>query len=222
MAEITVFFRVVGVYFGSVPGDPPNKNVTEDIPLTVPENPTVKRVTQEAHLEAQRGNISGVNSFHFSTTTVSGNTQLLDQVHVGYSKPPKNNRNYPPGLYSLKQNLNSNPQRVFQYYHYDVRPKGEGQPPDLLRKNTNNDFVPFDQKPTDEIVDGDYICWRLVSIDTQPFYIPDFDVDPEELYRYNQVNNPLQTSAIQGATEAQMADLDPEVLEAARREGEDE
>lgn len=181
--EITVKFRIVGLYFGSVPGPRTNENATGDVEVTVAANPTVKEVVEAVEQKANNNNIDGVEGFRFSTMTgQNSNRDLLDRVEVDYTESPNEDRPYLAGTYIMKQQLDEDPQQVFQYYIFDVEERA-GDTPALRLKNTDNSFVPFDQQPDEPIRDGDFITWRLVNIKSQadiPDFpiidIPDFDI----------------------------------------------
>jgi hypothetical protein len=163
-----VNFRIVGVYLGSVPGRPPDKNTTGDVQVLVFDNdPTVKDVVDAVEREANQGNITGVNGFRYDVKTMSNGSQILDRVEVDYTQSPKPSRGYAAGTYVLQQQLNQDPQRVFQYYIYDVEPRS-GQADAVRRKNTDNSFIGFNRQPSNSINDGDYVVWRLLTIRTEP------------------------------------------------------
>lgn len=202
-----VNFRIVGVYLGSVPGTPPDKNATGDVTVHVFDNdPSVKQVVDAVERTANRGNITGVSGFRYSTRTTSNGDQILDEVAVDYTQSPKPRRGYPAGTYALRQQLNQDPQRVFQYYVYDVEPRS-GQADAVERKNTDNTFVPFNRAPTNGIDDGDYVVWRLLTIRTEPENpMPEISADdvrrvtpprrlPEEIIR---TNSRLSQMTVQG------------------------
>lgn len=154
-------FRIVGVYFGSVPGSPPDKNATGDIFVVTPRNPTVGQVLARVKQEANNGHITGVKRFDYNTQPLhSSNGDVLSRVEVEFTQKPKPGRPYPKGVYSLQQDLNSDPQHVFQYYIYTVK-REQGQANELLRLNTDNKFIPLNQN---KIEHGSYLVWRLVSI----------------------------------------------------------
>jgi hypothetical protein len=208
----TVNFRVVGVYLGSVPGDPPDKNTTGDVRVTVFGNdPSVKRIVDAVERKANRGSVTGVSGFRYATRTTSSGDQILDEVEVEYTRSPKRQRGYPPGTYALRQQLSRDPQRVFQYYVYDVEPRS-GQADAVRRKNTDNTFVPFDQPPTNGIDDGDYVVWRLLTIRTEPE-----NAVPEESRRSESVglpegiirtNSRLSQLTVQGVDDAEDGESD--------------
>lgn len=197
-----VNFRIVGVYFGSVPGTPPDKNTTGDITLVVPRDPTVKQVVERAKQEADRGNITGVSSFDYNTKTLQGGGEVLDEVEVTFTQPPKKNRQYPSGTYSLRQDLDSDPQQVFQYYIYSRRQR-QGEADELLRKNTDNSFRPFDQN---QIEHGDYLVWRLVSIRQDHDLTAqdmEFSFDSvNEFFDFQRSQSPLKRKVMEGDTNA--------------------
>lgn len=197
--EITVYVRIVGIYFGSVPGTPPAVNATGDVSVQVGSNPTVKNVMQQVRQEANNGNISGVTGFRMSTrrATIGGTSgEILDRVEVDYNTQPDTRDSYPPGTYSLQNDLHEDPQRVLQYYVYDVS-GGPGASNEVTRKNTDNQFIPFNRRPDpdDRIEDGDYVVWRLVTIRTQPDpFIPPIpqlpqvpQIPPEEIPRPGEI-----------------------------------
>lgn len=165
-----VNFRIVGIYLGSVPGKPPDKNTTGDIKvLLFDNNPTVKDVMNAVQREANQGNITGVSGFRYSTKTMSSGRQILDRVEVDYTQSPKPSRGYADGTYVLQQQINQDPQQVFQYYIYDVEPRGgQGRADAVRRKNTDNNFIGFNRQPKNSINDGDYVVWRLLTIRTEP------------------------------------------------------
>ncbi len=81
-----VNFRIVGVYLGSVPGWPPDKNTTGDVQVLVFDNdPTVKDVVNAVEREANQGNITGVNGFRYDVKTMSNGSQIFDRVEVDYT-----------------------------------------------------------------------------------------------------------------------------------------
>lgn len=163
-----VNFRIVGLYLGSVPGTPPDKNTTGDVQVLVfDNNPTVKDVVNAVQRDANQGNIPGVSGFRYNAKTMSGGRQVLDRVEVDYTQSPKQSRGYAAGTYVLQQQINQDPQRVFQYYIYDVEPRS-GQADAVRRKNTDNSFIGFNRQPKNSINDGDYIVWRLLTIRTEP------------------------------------------------------
>lgn len=162
----TVNFRIVGIYFGSVPGQPPDKNATGDVQVVIfDNNPNVKDVIDAVEQKANQGNINGVSGFRYDTR--GRGRQILDRVEVDYTQSPKPSRGYPDGTYVLQQHINQDPQRVFQYYIYDVEPRS-GQADAVRRKNTDNDFIAFNRQPKNSINDGDYVVWRLLTIRTEP------------------------------------------------------
>ncbi len=179
---ISVNFRIVGLYFGSVPGKPPNKNTTGDVSVLLVGNPTVKDVVDAVQRKANQGNVTGVSGFRYQTKTVSGGRQILDRVEIDYTQSPKPSRGYPAGTYVLQQQLNQDPQRVFQYYIYDVKARS-GQSDAVRRKNTDNSFISFDQNPKNNINSGDYVVWRLLTIRTEPENVIQVDEDQFDVPR---------------------------------------
>lgn len=168
-----VNFRIVGIYFGSVPGRPPDKNTTGDVQVVLfNSNPNVKDVLDAVEQKANQGNVTGVSGFRYSTQTMSGGRQILDRVEVDYTQSPKPSRGYPDGTYVLQQQINQDPQRVFQYYIYDVEPRS-GQADAVRRKNTDNNFIAFNRQPKNSINNGDYVVWRLLTIRTEPEGLPE-------------------------------------------------
>lgn len=178
-----VNFRIVGLYLGSVPGRPPDKNTTGDVQVLVfDNNPTVKDVVDAVQRDANQGNINGVSGFQYDVKNMPGSGQILDRVEVDYTQSPKPTRGYADGTYVLQQQLNQDPQRVFQYYIYDVEPRS-GQADAVRRKNTDNSFIGFDQQPKNSINDGDYIVWRLLTIRTEPVMIDNLEGDERQVSR---------------------------------------
>jgi hypothetical protein len=178
-----VNLRIVGLYLGSVPGRPPDKNTTGDVQVLVfDNNPTVKDVVDAVQREANQGNINGVSGFQYDVKNMPGGGQILDRVEVDYTQSPKPTRGYADGTYVLQQQLNQDPQRVFQYYIYDVEPRS-GQADAVRRKNTDNSFIGFDQQPKNSINDGDYVVWRLLTIRTEPVMIDNPEGDERQVSR---------------------------------------
>jgi hypothetical protein len=171
-----VKFRVVGLYFGSNPGDPPGKNNTGDITVHVDEDDTVLDVTQAAVAEANRGNIPAVSGASFSTVPMGGG-HLLQSFSVTYEETPRDGRfedgfNGLPETLTLRQDMDSSPMKIWQWYVYGRRPTDDPKNPDeLVQKNTDNAFVPADQGGDDvkkcNIEEGDLVMWRLVSIQNE-------------------------------------------------------
>lgn len=208
--NITVFLRIVGAYFGSVPQVPPDENVTGDVAVKVSPNPTVKDLLDEAkrrvegnsekeyesrHEEQFPDIVSGFRFQSMPMGDVSGDAsdsgddqappEILHSVEIDYEEPPNKEETYPPGTYRLRQQLCETPAQVFQYYIYSVIEDTEDNSVELRRKNTDNEFVPFNQepKPADRIEDGDYVTWRLVTIRTSPVIEKDPPYSPFGLER---------------------------------------
>lgn len=180
--EITVYFRIVGIYFGSVPGSPPNKNATGDVMVRVGSNPTVKDVLDAVEQKANGGSVNGVTGFRYSTSTMSGK-EFLQRVEVDYNTQPKPSRSYPAGTYVLANEPHNDPQRILQYYIYSEKEVQSGAN-EIVQKNTNNTFNGINENlatnpGNNEIEDGDFLVWRLVTIRTQPeIQIPEIPTDP--------------------------------------------
>ncbi len=209
-----VNLRIVGVYLGSVPGTPPDKNTTGDVTVVTSPNPTVEEVLAAARASAKNGWINGVKRFDYTVGTHKGNKMLQD-VEVEYTKKPKPVRKYPPGVYSLQQDLRSDPMQVFQYYINQI--KSDQGANELLRQNTDNSFKPLDQN---KITDGNYVVWRLVSIRTNHDYMTqsaelnfeNFGELMEAQMQSAQSNSPLQRGIIEsrqnGGTEPELPDYE--------------
>ncbi|MEO1367442.1 MAG: hypothetical protein AAFX50_09710 [Acidobacteriota bacterium] len=156
MAEISVRFRVVGIYFGAP------KGTTGEITVKVEENPTVNDVmVAAAELAGQVGGINGVDSFSYSPFNPErGSGQILTEVSADFTEPPKGPGTDPgAGIYRLDQDLERNPQSVLQYYIFDSN---------FVQKNRENSFIPFSDDPPVPIEDGDLVLWRMVAITQAP------------------------------------------------------
>ncbi|MEM1181597.1 MAG: hypothetical protein AAGM22_24855 [Acidobacteriota bacterium] len=152
MSEISVRFRIVGIYFGAT-----YKNaVTQEIKVSVPANPTVAQVMEAAALEAVRGQIPGVTSFLFSPAAPTPD-EFCESVSVDYNKSP--NGRLDSGLYRLQQSEEAFQEQILQYYIFDEN---------FVQKNTKNEQAPFGGPPPVEIEDGDLVLWRMVTIATKP------------------------------------------------------
>ncbi len=153
---ITVKFRVLGIYFGSYPGDA--NSVTGEIAVEVIENPTVYDVMKAVAIKAAAGGISGVRLFGFSPVFAAPG-QEIDSITVEFTEAPRRNRPYPEGIYVLEDSKSTNPNRVLQYYIVDAAG---------AQKNRNNNTAVFTSAPDAPIEAGDTIIWRQVSICVGP------------------------------------------------------
>ena len=153
---INVNFRIVGIYFGSYPGD--TNSVTGPITVQVVDNPTVYDVMKAVAVKATTGGIPGVRIFSFSPTFPSSG-QDIDNLVVEYTTPPRLDRPYPEGIYILEDSRSTNPNKVLQYYVVDATG---------VQKNRNNNTAPFSGAPDAAIAEGDTIIWRQVSICVGP------------------------------------------------------
>lgn len=153
---IEVSFRVLGIYFGSYPGDANSR--TGPIKVQVDDNPTVFDVMRAVAVKAATGGIPGVSLFSFTPTyPVPG--QEIDSITVEFNERPRLNRPYEVGMYVLKDSQVTNPNLVLQYYIVDAN---------NVQKNRNNRTAPFTSAPDAVIQDGDTIIWRQVSICVGP------------------------------------------------------
>lgn len=153
---INVKFRVLGIYFGSYPGD--ENSVTREISVDVADNPTVYDVMKAVAIKAASGVIPGVRLFAF-TPIFAAEGQEIDSITVEFTENPRRNRPYAEGTYILEDSKSTNPNRVLQYYI--VSPEG-------VQKNRDNFTAPFTSKPDATILNGDTIIWRQVSICVGP------------------------------------------------------
>jgi hypothetical protein len=153
---INVKFRVLGIYFGSYPGDA--DSVTGEIAVDVADNPTVYDVMKAVAIKAAAGVIPGVRLFGF-TPIFAAPGQEIDSITVEFTEPPRRDRPYAEGIYILEDSKTTNPNRVLQYYIVD--PKG-------VQKNRNNRTATFTSPPDAQILDGDTVIWRQVSISVGP------------------------------------------------------
>lgn len=153
---ITVSFRVLGLYFGSYPNDP--NSVTGEIKVEVQDNPTVYDVMKAVVRKADAGDIPGVKFFSFTPLFPQGEEEI-DRIIVEFTQPPRRNRPYAEGTYVLEDSTSTNPNRTLQYYIVD---------PTGVQKNRNNKTKTFATAPDADIVDGDTVIWRQVSICVGP------------------------------------------------------
>ncbi len=153
---INVDFRVLGIYFGAYRGD--TDSTTGTITVQVNDNPTVYDVMKAVAIKAAAGGIPGVRIFSF-TPVFAAPGQEIDSITVEYTSPPRNDRPYEEGIYVLDDSKATNPNRVLQYYIVDV---------DGRQKNRNNNTAVFTSAPDAQIVDGDTVIWRQVSICVGP------------------------------------------------------
>ena len=153
---INVKFRVLGIYFGSYPGD--ENSVTREISVDVADNPTVYDVMKAVAIKAASGVIPGVRLFGF-TPIFAAPGQEIDSITVEFTEPPRRDRPYAEGTYILEDSKSSNPNRVLQYYIVS---------PDGVQKNRNNRTAVFTSAPDATILNGDTIIWRQVSICVGP------------------------------------------------------
>jgi hypothetical protein len=155
---INVKFRVLGIYFGSYPGD--ENSVTGEISVDVADNPRVYDVMKAVAIKAASGVIPGVRLFAF-TPIFAAEGQEIDSITVEFTEPPRRreSRPYAEGVYILEDSKSTNPNRVLQYYI--VSPEG-------VQKNRNNFTAPFTSDPDATILNGDTIIWRQVSICVGP------------------------------------------------------
>jgi hypothetical protein len=176
---IDVYFRIVGLYFGSNPGTPEdNKNVTDVIQVSVSEDPSAKEITKAAEQKAQDGEIPGVTYAKFD---IPGG--FLTKATVTFDQRPKEDRfdefEQPRSL-TLEKNTDTSPILAWQYYVQDVDHRRGAE--ELQQKNTNNEFIPADQDldGPEEIEDGDMLTWRLVAIQNEAKPVP--LIDPEDVF----------------------------------------
>jgi len=153
---INVHFRVVGIYFGCNPGD--SNSATGQITVQVQDKPTVYDVMKAVAIKVASGSVPGVNLFGFQPSPAAVGAEV-HSISVEYSVPPRANRPYPPGIYILEDSKTSNPNQVLQYYIIDSNG---------VQKNRNNDTAVFTLPPDVEILDGDTVLWRQVSICNGP------------------------------------------------------
>jgi hypothetical protein len=172
VASINVQLSVTGLYFGTPSSTNPKFIVPVSIgdPFAIPPSPptivTVKSVMDKAVKMVAAGKYPNASMFTY-TTNSGGEVQ---SISVNYTKSPRKPSTSPsplPGLYSLNETLNQPPfDTVLQYYHY--RPTKVNGKSALIQLNI--DAVPtlFSNPPTTQIIDGDVIIWRMVTIETGP------------------------------------------------------
>jgi hypothetical protein len=153
---INVKFRVLGIYFGSYAGDA--NSVTGEIAVAVADNPTVYDVMKAVAIKAAAGGIPGVRLFGF-TPIFAAPGQEIDSITVEFAEPPRRDRPYVEGTYILEDSKSNNPNRVLQYYIVDATG---------VQKNRNNRTATFTSPPDAQILDGDTVIWRQVSICVGP------------------------------------------------------
>lgn len=153
---INVKFRVLGIYFGSYPGDA--DSVTGEIAVDVADNPTVYDIMKAVAIKAAAGGVPGVRLFGF-TPIFAAPEQEIDSITVEFTEPPRRRRPYAEGIYILEDSKSTNPNRVLQYYIVD---------PTGVQKNRNNRTATFTCPPDAQILDGDTVIWRQVSICVGP------------------------------------------------------
>jgi hypothetical protein len=153
---ITVSLRVLGIYFGSYPGDP--NSVTGEVQVMVQEKPTVFDIMREVVRKADANAIPGVKFFGFTPLYPQGDEEI-NSITVEFTIPPRKDRPYVEGTYVLEDSKSTNPNRVLQYYIVDSTG---------VQKNRNNRTKPFAATPDVDIVDGDTVIWRQVSICVGP------------------------------------------------------
>lgn len=206
-----VNFRIVGIYLGSIPGKP-NKNNTGDISVVTPKNPTVKEVVESVKRAAKNGQLkkNGIERFDYTAKSMGPNAEKLVEVEVEYDQPPKKNRRYNKGVYSLRQDTSGDPIEAFQYYINSVEHR-QNKPDAVIQRNTDNTFRPFNKQPKNPIGFGDYVVWRLVKIRTAPDYTPmegelGFDMSLGDLFssQFQTAQSPLQRKLV----EADNADVE--------------
>ncbi|MGD1847421.1 MAG: hypothetical protein ACFB10_18690 [Salibacteraceae bacterium] len=153
----TVNFRVVGMYFGrNQPQDENGQPDPKAIVVEVEDNPSVFQVMKAVAQKVRDEQPIGVDLFGFSPSN-PGSGEDLTSIFINHTQPPKGE--LPTGLYVLTDNAATNPFSTFQYYIYDDN---------FEQVNKDGKFIPFSNKPNQEIRNNYTVIIRQVNICSGP------------------------------------------------------